>query len=197
MCVPLNPGDLLLAEGTFQHYLVHGSLPYTEAGNVDEVLKKFSVCEEARLVLRSRKYQDSFDVDESLGILPDRSVIILRHIENHQPVCPLGRPLTPSAPPQVLSPPGYYAAEPEREPDQPEQRPLFQEADAVAPPPVVGHIGSVAGPSSAQAVYKAGGGLAGEVPQVLVGSSSRRRLGRCSSSRQVGRSSRPRFSLGQ
>ena len=34
-------------------------------------------------------------------------------------MCPLGRPLTPSAPPQVLSPPAHCAAEPERTQPEP------------------------------------------------------------------------------
>ena len=85
-CTPLLPGDLFLATGTFQRHLLHGSLSYTEAACVDEVLDKFNVCSEAREVLRSRKYGKYFD--QRLGLLPDRSVITFRRIENHQHGCP-------------------------------------------------------------------------------------------------------------
>ena len=46
-CVPLLPGDLFLCCGTFQHHLVHGSLSYTEAANVHEVISQWSMCSEA------------------------------------------------------------------------------------------------------------------------------------------------------
>lgn len=76
-CVPLLPGGLFLAAGTFQHELLHGSLNYTEAGNVDEVLDKWSVCSEAQMLLKSAAYQRYFD---NTMPQPDRSVITFRRI---------------------------------------------------------------------------------------------------------------------
>ena len=95
-CVPLLPGYLFLAAGTFQHHLMHGSLSYREAADVDQVLSNFSVCSEARDVLNSRRYQKYFD--NRLGLLPDRSVITFRHIENHQRGCPEIADVTPVIP---------------------------------------------------------------------------------------------------
>ena len=79
------PGDLFLAAGTFQHELEHCSLNYTEAGNVDEVLGKWSVCSEAQLLLKSAAYQRYFD---NTMPQPDRSVITFRRIEKHKAGCP-------------------------------------------------------------------------------------------------------------
>ena len=85
-CTPLLPGDLLLCRGTFQHHLVHGSLDYREAANVEEVVRKYSLCSEALTVLNSGAYRRYF-VDSSLP-QPDRSVITFRKIENHYEGCP-------------------------------------------------------------------------------------------------------------
>ena len=41
-CVPLLPGDLFLATGTFQKHLVHGALSYRDAANVYGVLSKWA-----------------------------------------------------------------------------------------------------------------------------------------------------------
>ena len=52
VCVPLLPGDLFLVAGTFQHHLHHGSLSYTEAADIEQVLSKYQACNEAKAVLR-------------------------------------------------------------------------------------------------------------------------------------------------
>ena len=84
-CVPLFPGDLFLCCGTFQHHLLHGSLKYTEAANVDEVTVNYSMCSEATMRLYSPEYRKCFDQSR---MQPDRSVITFRRIENHYPACP-------------------------------------------------------------------------------------------------------------
>jgi len=85
-CTPLLPGDILLCRGTFQHHLVHGSLDYREAANVEEVVSQYQVCPEALQVLQSEAYRRYF-VDSSLP-QPDRSVITFRKIQNHDERCP-------------------------------------------------------------------------------------------------------------
>ena len=84
-CVPLLPGDLFLASGTFQHHLLHGSLSYTDAANVHEVISQWSMCSEALSVLHSAAYQAYFDNSTPQE---DRSVITFRKIANHCPDCP-------------------------------------------------------------------------------------------------------------
>ena len=80
-CTPLLPGDLFLATGRFQELLVHRTLPFSAAADVDEVLKMYpAVCEEGIDVFRS-VYLKYFDKKRSK--LPDRSVITWRRIENH------------------------------------------------------------------------------------------------------------------
>ena len=68
-CVPLLPGDLFLCCGTFQHHLLHGSLKYTEAANVDEVTVNYSTCPEATVRLHSPEYRNYFDQSR---MQPDR-----------------------------------------------------------------------------------------------------------------------------
>ena len=87
-CTPLLPGDLFLATGTFQHHLHHGSLSYTDAARVHELVSDgmFQADPDANSVLMSDNYQKYFD--QRLGLLPDRSVITFRRIENHQHGCP-------------------------------------------------------------------------------------------------------------
>ena len=122
-CVPLLPGDLFLASGTFQHHLVHGSLSYTEAANVHEVISQWSMCSEALSVLHSAAYQAYFDNSTPQE---DRSVITFRKNANHFPDCPelmVHRlmPPGPAAPPppprpqpvpEPVAPPGQGAEPP-------------------------------------------------------------------------------------
>ena len=75
----------MLCSGTFQHHLIHGSLNYVEAANVDEVARKYKLCREARKVLNSEAYLDYFN---SRVPQLDRSVITFRKIENHYAACP-------------------------------------------------------------------------------------------------------------
>ena len=83
-CTPLLPGDLFLATGRFQELLVHQTLPFSAAANVDEVLKMYpAVCEEGIDVFRS-VYLKYFDKKRG----KDRSVITWRRIENHVLGCP-------------------------------------------------------------------------------------------------------------
>ena len=65
---------MFLSNCTFQKHLKHGSLPYSEAAHVDDVLNRFpgGVCSEAQGVFRSREYQFYFDIQRAL--LPDRSI---------------------------------------------------------------------------------------------------------------------------
>ena len=77
----------MLCSGRFQHELIHGSLNYHEAANVEEVLSKYELCPNALKVLRSEAYQRYFD---SSRPQLDRSVITCRKIENHYPQCPEG-----------------------------------------------------------------------------------------------------------
>ena len=84
-CVPLLPGDLFLATGTFQKHLVHGALSYKDAANVYGVLSKWSTCSDARRVLESDEYLKYFD--ESVP-QEDRSVMTFRRIVNHRHDCP-------------------------------------------------------------------------------------------------------------
>ena len=91
-CVPLLPGDLFLAAGTFQHHVHHGSLSYTEAADIEQVLSKYQACNEARAVLFSPRYQQYFDST----MLEDKSVLTFRRIERHRRGCPV---LCPSGPP--------------------------------------------------------------------------------------------------
>ena len=84
-CVPLLPGDLFLATGTFQKHLVHGALSYRDAANVDGVLSKWSTCSDARRVLESAEYREYFD--ETVP-QEDRSVMTFRRIVNHRHDCP-------------------------------------------------------------------------------------------------------------
>ena len=77
----------MLCSGRFQHELIHGSLTYHEAANVEEVLSKYELCPNALKVLRSEAYQRYFD---SSRPQLDRSVITFRKIENHYPQCPEG-----------------------------------------------------------------------------------------------------------
>ena len=79
------PGDLLLCSGRFQHDLVHGSLNYQEAANVDEVICKYKLCPEALEVLKSEAYNCYFD--SSVPQWADRSVITFRKIQNHLAGC--------------------------------------------------------------------------------------------------------------
>ena len=111
-CVPLLPGDLFLASGTFQHQLLHGSLSYTDAANVHQVISQWSMCSEALSVLHSAAYQAYFD-----NSTEDRSVITFRKNANHVPGCPAG----PAAPPPPPGPPGPAAPPPQPvpEPQQP------------------------------------------------------------------------------
>ena len=108
-CTPLLPGDLFLATGMFQELLQHRTLPYSEAANVDEVLKRYpAVCPESIAVFRSA-YPKYFD--KTKGKLPDRSVITWRRIENHVEGCPEvmqsgpAESTTPRAP-EAAPPPG-------------------------------------------------------------------------------------------
>ena len=121
-CVPLLPGDLFLASGTFQHHLLHGSLSYTDAANVHEVISQWSMCSEALSVLHSAAYQAYFD-----NSTEDRSVITFRKNANHVPGCPAIEnhytvmPPGPAAPPppprpqpvpEPVAPPGQGAEPP-------------------------------------------------------------------------------------
>ena len=130
-CVPLLPGDLFLASGTFQHHLLHGSLSYTDAANVHEVISQWSMCSEALSVLHSAAYQAYFDNSTPQE---DRSVITFRknanhfpdcgafrrtfrRIENHYTVMPPGPAAPPPPPrpqpvPEPVAPPGQGAEPP-------------------------------------------------------------------------------------
>ena len=77
----------MLCSGRLQHELIHGSLNYHEAANVEEVLSKYELCPNALKVLRSEAYQRYFD---SSWPQLDRSVITFRKFENHYPQCPEG-----------------------------------------------------------------------------------------------------------
>ena len=100
-CVPLLPGDLFLAAGTFQHHLHHGSLSYTEAADIEQVLSKYQACNEAKAVLRSPEYLQYF---VNSVPLPDRSVITFRRIENHYQGCPQAFQDVYNAPPPPPAP---------------------------------------------------------------------------------------------
>ena len=84
-CTPLLPGELILVNGTFQRHFLHGTLRFSEAARVDEVLRRFKVCSDSKKVFESTMYQDYFD--EKLVLL-DRSVVTLRRIVNHKTGCP-------------------------------------------------------------------------------------------------------------
>ena len=61
-CTPLLPGDLFLAAGRFQELLVHRSLPFSEAADVNKVLQRHpAVCDRNREVFRSVEYLKYFD----------------------------------------------------------------------------------------------------------------------------------------
>ena len=75
----------MLCSGRFQHELIHGSLNYHEAANVEEVLSKYELCPNALKVLRSEAYQRYFDLSRPQL---DRSVITIRKFGNHYPQCP-------------------------------------------------------------------------------------------------------------
>ena len=74
-------GDMCLATGRFQELLVHQTLPFSAAANVDQVLKTYpAVCKESIDIFRS-EYPKYFDKNRDK--LPDRYVITWRRIENH------------------------------------------------------------------------------------------------------------------
>ena len=75
----------MLCSGRFQHELIHGSLTYHEAANVEEVLSKYELCPNALKVLRSETYHRYFDLSRPQ---PDRSVITFRNIQKQYPQCP-------------------------------------------------------------------------------------------------------------
>ena len=77
----------MLCSGRFQHELIHGSLNYHEAANVEEVLSKYELRPNALKVLRSEAYQRYFD---SSRPQLDRSVITFRKLAHHYPQCPEG-----------------------------------------------------------------------------------------------------------
>ena len=85
---PVDARGVFLATGTFQHHLHHGSLSYTEPARVHELVSDgmSQAGRDAISVLMSDNYQKYFDT--RLGLLPDRSVITFRRIENHQHGCP-------------------------------------------------------------------------------------------------------------
>ena len=75
----------MLCSGRFQHELVHGTLTYSEAADVAEVKKKWTLCPEALQVLESAKYWRYFD---NAHYAWDRSVFTFRKIQHHHPKCP-------------------------------------------------------------------------------------------------------------
>ena len=58
---PLLPGDMMLCCGRFQHELEHGTLTYSEAADVAEVVKEYQLCPNAQEVLQLDAYQKYFD----------------------------------------------------------------------------------------------------------------------------------------
>ena len=75
----------MLCCGRFQHELEHGTLPYSEAADVAEVVKEYQLCPNAQEVLQSDAYQKYFDKTVPQ---PERSVITFRKIVNHDDGCP-------------------------------------------------------------------------------------------------------------
>ena len=75
----------MLCSGRFQHELVHGTLTYSEAADVAEVKKNWTLCPEALQVLESAEYRRYFDNKHYAW---DRSVFTFRRIENHYSKCP-------------------------------------------------------------------------------------------------------------
>ena len=75
----------MLCCGRFQHELEHGTLPYSEAADVAEVVKTYQLCPNAQEVLASDAYRKYFDNSVPQ---PERSVITFRKIVNHDAGCP-------------------------------------------------------------------------------------------------------------
>ena len=75
----------MLCCGRFQHELEHGTLPYSEAADVAEVVKTYQLCPNAQEVLASDAYRKYFDISVPQ---PERSVITFRKIVNHDAGCP-------------------------------------------------------------------------------------------------------------
>ena len=82
---PLLPGDMMLCCGRFQHELEHGTLTYSEAADVAEVVKEYQLCPNAHAVLQLDAYRKYFDKTRPQ---PERSVITFRKIVNHDAGCP-------------------------------------------------------------------------------------------------------------
>ena len=75
----------MLCSGRFQHELVHGTLTYSEAADVAEGKKNWTLCPEALQVLESEEYRRYFD---NAHYAWGRSVFTFRKIEHHHPKCP-------------------------------------------------------------------------------------------------------------
>ena len=75
----------MLCCGRFQHELEHGTLTYSEAADVAEVVRKYQLCPNAKEVLASDAYRKYFDTSVPQ---PERSVITFRKIVNHDAGCP-------------------------------------------------------------------------------------------------------------
>ena len=75
----------MLCCGRFQHELEHGTLTYSEAADVAEVVKEYQLCPNAQEVLQLDAYQKYFDKTMPQ---PERSVITFRKIVNHDAGCP-------------------------------------------------------------------------------------------------------------
>ena len=75
----------MLCCGRFQHELEHGTLTYSEAADVAEVVKEYQLCPNAHAVLQLDAYRKYFDKTRPQ---PERSVITFRKIVNHDAGCP-------------------------------------------------------------------------------------------------------------